>query len=91
MQFIRKLPEAEEIIEKYPLSATQKSKLQEITVNIQDILSGKSNKKIICVGPCSADREDAVVEYVKKLADLQEQVKDKFLIIPRIYTCKPFQ
>lgn len=89
MKFVRKLPDADVIIQQYPLTEVQKKNRKLRIGEIEEILSGKSEKKIICIGPCSADREDAVVEYVLKLARLQEEVKDKFLLIPRVYTSKP--
>ena len=89
MKFVRKLPDADEIIQQYPLTEEQKKKRKCRIREIEQVLSGKSDKKIICIGPCSADREDAVVEYVLKLAKLQEKLEDRFLIIPRVYTSKP--
>jgi 3-deoxy-7-phosphoheptulonate synthase len=56
---------------------------------IASVFTGESNKKLLIIGPCSADREDAVLDYVCRLAKIQEQVKDKIIIIPRIYTNKP--
>ena len=89
MKLVRKLPEAEEIIQKYPLSEKQKEQRKQCIGEIEAVLSGKTNKKIICIGPCSADREDAVLEYVLRLSRLQEELKDRFLFIPRVYTSKP--
>lgn len=89
MKFVQKLPEAEEIINEYPLTAIQISKRKERIKQIQEILSGKSSKKLLLIGPCSADREDAVVEYTLRLAGLQEKVSERFLIVPRVYTSKP--
>ena len=56
---------------------------------IQDIFTGDSNKFLVIVGPCSADREDSVCEYTNRLARLQEKVSDRLVLIPRIYTNKP--
>ena len=53
------------------------------------MFTGESDKKLLIIGPCSADREDAVLDYVCRLAKVQEQVKDKLILIPRIYTNKP--
>jgi 3-deoxy-7-phosphoheptulonate synthase len=58
-------------------------------MEIADILSGKDSRILLIIGPCSADREDAVLEYIHRLVPVQEKVKDKILIIPRIYTNKP--
>lgn len=89
MKYIRKLPEPEIILKEYPLSDEQKEKRLVFVSEIKNILSGKSNKKLLLVGPCSADNEEAVVDYVKRLKVLQEEVKDKIMIVPRVYTTKP--
>ena len=56
---------------------------------IADVFTGKSDKMVLIIGPCSADREDAVLEYCERLAKLQEVVSDKLVLIPRVYTNKP--
>ena len=89
MKFIRKLPDVDEIVEKYRLTSEQIEKRKQCVQELKCILRGASDKKILFLGPCSADREDAVIEYVSRLAVLAEKVKDRFLIIPRIYTSKP--
>lgn len=89
MKFVQKLPNAEELREKFPLTQRQMEKRKEIISQLQAILEGKSRKKIICIGPCSADREDSVLEYMERLAKLQIKVEDRFIFIPRIYTSKP--
>ncbi len=89
MKYIRKLPAVEDIIFKYALTEAQKQNRKNIIKEIEKILSGKSTKKIICIGPCSADREDAILDYISRLAKLQERMQDKFLFIPRVYTSKP--
>ena len=55
----------------------------------RDVITGKSKKFLVIIGPCSADREDAVCEYMSRLAKVNEQVKDKLVIVPRVYTNKP--
>lgn len=89
MKFVRKLPDVNELKKDYALSSEQNKRRKDCISEINTILANRINRKIICVGPCSADREDAVIEYVLHLAKLQEKVKDKFLIIPRVYTAKP--
>ena len=89
MEFIRKLPTPQEIKNQYPVTLEMKQLKQERDEEIRDILSGKSDKFILVIGPCSADNEDAVLEYMHKLKDLQEKVKDKIFMIPRVYTNKP--
>ena len=89
LEFRRKLPIPKEIKEQYPLKAEYVLKKQERDAEITDVFTGKSNRLILIIGPCSADREDAVMDYTLRLAAVQEQVKDRLLIIPRIYTNKP--
>lgn len=89
MKFIRKLPNVEKIILKYALTEDQKTFRLERIREIAQILSGKSSRKIMIIGPCSADREDAVIDYVSRLARLQKELQERFVIIPRVYTSKP--
>ena len=89
LNFIRKLPIPKDLKEQYPLKAEYVAKKAERDAEIADIFTGKDNRLILVIGPCSADREDAVLDYITRLADLQEKVKDKILLIPRIYTNKP--
>ena len=89
MIFKRKLPIPQEVKEMLPLSdelAAIKAKNDE---KIRKIFTGESQKFLLVIGPCSADREDAVIEYVHRLKKLQEQVQDKIMIVPRVYTGKP--
>lgn len=89
MRLIQKIPQVEELCSRYPISKEEQEKREALLAEICEILVGKSEKKIIIVGPCSADREDAVIEYVRLLGELQNCVKDTFLLIPRVYTGKP--
>ncbi|HEY1406156.1 MAG TPA: 3-deoxy-7-phosphoheptulonate synthase, partial [Spirochaetota bacterium] len=91
MSFIEKnrIPSAPDIIESLPLSPALVKIKQERDIEIKKIFSGESDKCAVIIGPCSADNEDSVCAYVEKLASAQERVKDKILIIPRIYTNKP--
>lgn len=89
MKFIRKLPEASELRAEFPLDESMTSRREAKVKEIQRILDGKDNRKMLLVGPCSADREDAVIEYVTRLAQLQEKVAERFLLVPRVYTSKP--
>ena len=89
MNFKRKLPIPKEIKEQYPLTADL-SRVKAIRDReIADVFTGKSDKMVLIIGPCSADREDAVLEYCERLAKLQEVVSDKLVLIPRVYTNKP--
>ena len=89
MQFLRKLPIPMEVKEQYPLRAEYATKKAIRDREIADVFTGRDSRLILIIGPCSADREDAVLTYILKLAELQEKVSDKILIIPRIYTNKP--
>lgn len=89
MMFNRKLPIPQEIKEMYPISEEIKNVKAERDKEIADVFTGKSGKFLLIIGPCSADREDAVMDYTERLAGVQEKVKDKIVIIPRIYTGKP--
>ena len=86
---IRKIPSAEEIIAENPLPSHLKKIKEERDAEIKDIISGKSNKFIVIIGPCSADNEDSVCDYISRLAKINEKVKDSLFIVPRIYTGKP--
>ena len=89
MEFIRKLPIPQEIKKEYPLSVAFELVKEQRDREIRDVFTGASDKIVLIIGPCSADREDAVMEYIHRLAKVQEQVKDRIIIIPRIYTNKP--
>lgn len=89
MEFIRKLPIPKELKEQYPIDDKLKKIKEDRDVEIKNIFEGKDDRFLLIIGPCSADREDAVLEYMTKLRDVQEKVKDKIFIIPRVYTNKP--
>ena len=89
MNFKRKLPIPKEIKEQYPLTAELSRVKASRDKEIADVFTGKSDKMVLIIGPCSADREDAVLEYCERLAKLQEAVSDKLVLIPRVYTNKP--
>lgn len=89
MHFKRKLPVPRQIKERYPLTPALAAVKAGRDEQIADIFTGKSHRMILIIGPCSADREDAVLDYCTRLAGLQEQVADKLVLIPRVYTNKP--
>lgn len=89
MRFIRRLPDADELKKEMTLTAGQIRKRFETIHELQDILTGKSEKKIIIIGPCSADNENAVLEYMTRLVKLKDEVGDRLYLVPRIYTSKP--
>ncbi len=87
--FLRELPSPQAIRETYPLSpkmTEQKNKRDEM---ISAVLRGEDDRFLLIIGPCSADREDAVCDYISRLQPIQEEVKDRIIIIPRVYTNKP--
>jgi len=89
MNFKRKLPIPQEIKKMYPLEEKYAKIKEQNDKEIMDVFTGKSNRLILIIGPCSADREDSVIDYIKRLRVIQEKVKDQILIIPRVYTNKP--
>ena len=88
-EFIRKLPTPAEIKEQYPVPADIAEMKAKRDQEIADVFAGKSDKFLMIIGPCSADNEDAVIDYISRLKKVQEKISDKVLIIPRIYTNKP--
>ena len=85
----KELPSPAELKKEYPLSDKLKSIKEKRDEMIKDVFAGKSDKFLVIVGPCSADNEDAVCEYVNRLARVNEEVEDRLILIPRIYTNKP--
>jgi len=88
-EFIKKLPTPDEIREQYPVPASVAEAKRERDAEIREVLTGNSNKFLVIIGPCSADNEDSVCDYINRLSRVNEQVKDKLILIPRIYTNKP--
>ncbi len=89
MVFERKLPIPMEVKEQYPLVPELGVIVQKRAEEISDIFTGKSDKLVLVIGPCSADNEDSVIDYISRLRKVQEKVEDKIFIIPRTYTNKP--
>ena len=89
MEFARKLTIPKEVKEMYPLTEEMKQTVSRRQEEIRKIFTGEDNRMVLIIGPCSADREDSVMDYISRLVAVQEKVKDKILIIPRIYTNKP--
>ena len=89
MEFLRKLPTPLEIKKLYPVSEELQEIKRKNDEEINKVFNGESDKFILVIGPCSADREDAVIDYIKRLRTVQDKVKDEIIIIPRIYTNKP--
>jgi len=88
-EFIKLLPTPDEIRAEYALPESLRQLKQERDQEIRDVIIGRSSKFLVIIGPCSADNEDSVCNYVNRLAAVNDQVKDKLILIPRIYTNKP--
>ncbi len=89
MEFYRKLPIPKDIKEQYPLSPEMAKRKAAEDEEIRKIFTGESNKFLLVIGPCSADKEDSVLDYISRLRTVQDKVADKIVIVPRIYTNKP--
>lgn len=89
MIFDRKLPIPMETKEMYPLSPALAELVAERAAELRDIISGASDKLLLIIGPCSADNESSVLEYISRLRKVQDHVRDRIFIVPRIYTNKP--
>lgn len=89
MDFKRKLTIPMEVKEMYPLTEGVKKTKEERDRKIREIFSGESDRLLLVIGPCSADNETSVLDYVLRLAKIQEEVEEKILIVPRVYTNKP--
>lgn len=88
-EYVSKLPTPDEIRERFPLAPELAALKAKKDAEIRDVFTGKSDKFLVVIGPCSADREDSVCEYTNRLARVQEKVADKLILLPRIYTNKP--
>lgn len=89
MEFLRKLPTPSELKQQFPISSRIAEKKAERDSEICNIFEGRDSRLLLVIGPCSADHEDAVIDYISRLRSVQDSVADKILIIPRIYTNKP--
>ncbi|MBQ7700319.1 MAG: 3-deoxy-7-phosphoheptulonate synthase [Clostridia bacterium] len=89
MMFKRKLPIPQEIKGMYPVTDTLAEIKKKRDEQIKAVFAGKSDKFLLVIGPCSADAEEPVLDYVHRLKKVQDKVADKIIIIPRIYTNKP--
>ena len=89
MNFKRKLPIPKDIKEQFPLNEKSEKIKAERDAEIKDVFTGKSNKFLLIIGPCSAESKEPVMEYLSRLKKVSDRVKDKIIMIPRIYTNKP--
>ena len=87
--YLKKMPTPEEIKAELPVPEEVKKIKAERDKQVADIITGKDDRFLCIIGPCSADNEDAVCEYIEKLARVADDIKDKVLVVPRIYTNKP--
>ncbi len=89
MEFFRKLPIPQQVKQDYPVTAEMEETKKQRDEEIKSVFSGESDKFILIIGPCSADSREPVLEYISRLKTVGDKVKDKIIIIPRIYTNKP--
>ena len=89
MILIQKMPDVDEVVKEYSLSDDQKEMREKRINEIKCILSGKDSRKLLLIGPCSADCEESVLDYMQRLREVSDMYNDKFLFIPRVYTSKP--
>ncbi len=89
MTFKRKLPIPMEIKEQFPVTYELEQIKEKRDAQIKAIFEGRDDRLILIIGPCSADKDDSVIDYITRLRGVQEKVEDKIFIIPRIYTNKP--
>ena len=89
MNFKRKLPVPKELKAEYPITEEMREIVKKRDKAVSDIITGEDDRMLLVIGPCSADHEDPVIDYISRLAKVQEKVRDKIFIVPRIYTNKP--
>ena len=89
MEFKRKLPIPMETKEMYPLTKEMAESVARCVTELKAVFSGESDKLVLIIGPCSADSEDSVIDYISRLIPVQERVREKLVIVPRVYTNKP--
>ncbi|MBR1568954.1 MAG: 3-deoxy-7-phosphoheptulonate synthase, partial [Lachnospiraceae bacterium] len=89
MNYIKKVPQPQELQEIIPMTPELTRIKEERDAEIRKVITGESDKFLMIIGPCSADNETAVLDYVSRLAKVADKVKDKMIVIPRIYTNKP--
>lgn len=89
LNFMNKLPTPDEIKALFPIPASLAATKSRRDEEIKQVITGASDKFLVIIGPCSADNEDSVCDYTSRLVSIQEKVKDKIIIIPRVYTNKP--
>jgi 3-deoxy-7-phosphoheptulonate synthase len=88
-KFVKQVITPDELLNEYPLPERDRQRKSERDEQIKAVITGESDKFLVIIGPCSADNEDAVCDYILRLSKVQEKVQDKLILIPRIYTNKP--
>ncbi len=88
-QYQKQMPSADHLKELLPVSPAMAERRANRMAELEQILKGEDDRLILIIGPCSADNEDSVLEYIHRLADLQTKVADKVFLVPRVYTNKP--
>ncbi|MCC8067033.1 MAG: 3-deoxy-7-phosphoheptulonate synthase [Clostridiales bacterium] len=89
MNFVKKLPIPAEVKKMYPLPQKVVKSKKQRDAEIRDVFTGKSDKFLVIIGPCSADSPEPVLDYTHRLAKIQDKVGDRLILIPRVYTNKP--
>ena len=89
MDFERQLAKPVEVKEMYPLTGKMNEVVEKTITEVKNVFSGASDKLLLVIGPCSADNEDSVIDYISRLRNVQDKVNEKIVIVPRIYTNKP--
>ena len=89
MDFLRRLPAPDELKQQFPISAQTAELKERRDKELCRIFEGSDDRLLLIIGPCSADHEDAVIDYIARLRKVQDAVSDKIFIVPRIYTNKP--
>lgn len=89
MEFERKLPIPMEVKEMFPIDKKAADVVEKKVTEIKSVIAGKDPRKLLIIGPCSADNEESVIDYINRLVPIQEKVKDKLVFVPRVYTNKP--
>ncbi len=89
LEFVRRMPLPQEIKRDFPVDKAMQAVKETRDREISDVLTGKDPRLLLIIGPCSADREDAVLEYMGRLALVTQRVREKLLVVPRVYTNKP--
>ena len=89
VDFEKKLTIPMEVKKMFPLDEEMRLTIENRRKQIKKIISGQDDRLLLIIGPCSADNEDSVLDYISRLREIQEKVKEKIMIVPRVFTNKP--